>query len=421
MKKQLLFIHAKSFLASWFLILPLTTLGQLSIEDCQEKARNNYPLIRQLDLIGKSAEYSISNANKAHLPQFSINAIGGYLINGLPAAPGTESENGTTKVILVGQLNQTIWDGGATKARKDIIQTNSDVEKANIEVALYTVKERVNQLFFSILIIDEQLRNVNILRQNLQRNLSRMKQSVDNGLAYTSDADELRVELLKIDQRKDEFTFTRKAYINMLGLLIGESLNENVQLTKPTLPETLSPEIHRPELVLYSYQRNAAEEQNKQSKVNLMPKIGLLAFGVSINPGTKFGAGTLSSLSIAGVSASWNTAGLYLDKNIRQQTRINMDRIRNQEETFLFNTNLQATQQNNEIEKQKSILMKDDEIIALRSAIKKSYELKYQNGMCSVNDMILAVNTESEASSNKTLHEIQLMLSLYNYKTTTGN
>lgn len=414
----------KKILCICLLLMPGTiAFSQLTLDQCQEKARANYPLIRQMELIDKSAEFSISNANKAYLPQISLTAIEGYLISGLPAmAPGVPSENGSFKFIGIGQLNQTLWDGGATRAQKEIIQSNVEVDKANIEVSLYAIKERVNQLYFGVLVISEQLKQLEILKQNLERNLNRVQLSVNNGLAYTSDADEVKVELLKIEQRRDEFTFTRKAYLSMLGLMIGEQLLDGTELAKPVVSDfNTSLTINRPELSLYSYQRHLAEEQNKMSKANYMPKIGLLAFGVKLAPGAAFGAGSLESLSIAGVSVSWNTMGLYRDKNNREQTKINMDRIQNQQETFVFNANLQLAQQSNEIDKQKSILAKDAEIMSLRTAIKKAYETKHQNGVCSVNDLILAINSESDAASNKALHEIQLMLSVYNYKTISGN
>lgn len=418
----------KSFLQLSFSLLSLvwfinSASAQLTLEDCQAKARANYPLIKQLDLIQKTTEYNLSNANKAYLPQISLTAIEGYLISGLPAfIPGAPTENGTFKFIGLGQLSQTIWDGGATKSQKNYIQSNTEVEKSSVEISLYAIRERVNQLYFGILLVNEQLNQIKLLRENLERNLSKVKQAAENGLGYNSDADEVRVEILKIDQKSDEFQFARKSYLGMLSLMIGEPLSDEVQLQRPLLEEVpSSPNINRPELTLYNYQRQLTQVQNQQSKAAYMPKIGLLAFGVRLSPGASLGAGSLESLSIAGASLSWNTMGLYRDRNNRELAKIQMDRIQNQQETFLFNTNVQLTQFQHEIEKQKSILSKDSEIMKLRSSIRKAYELKYQNGVCTVNDLVGAVNAESDAASNLALHEIQLLLSVYNFKNTSGN
>ncbi len=409
----------------WFLpiLLSLPAEAQLQLSACQEKARANYPLIRQLALIEKTAEYNISNANKGYLPQLSITAIEGYLISGLPAfVPGGSTDNGTFKLIGLGQLSQTIWDGGATKTQKDIVHSNTEVERANIEVTLYSIRERVNQLFFGILMVNEQINQMKLVKDNLQRNLAKIEQSAENGLAYKSDADEVRVEIIKVDQRNDEFLFTRKAYVVMMSLMIGEPLRDDVQLERPPMEELgTTVTITRPELTLYEYQRQLAQQQNKQSKVGYMPKIGFLALGIRLAPGTKLGAGSLESLSIAGLNLSWNTSGLYRDRNTRQITQISLQRIQNQQETFLFNTNLQLAQVQQDLEKQKSILGKDSEILRLRNSIRNAYELKYQNGICSVNDLVAAVNAESEAGSNKSLHELQLLMSVYQYKNVSGN
>lgn len=45
---------------------------EITIEECYRKAQANYPLIKQYDLIEKSREYSVSNANKGYLPQISF-------------------------------------------------------------------------------------------------------------------------------------------------------------------------------------------------------------------------------------------------------------------------------------------------------------------------------------------------------------
>lgn len=98
-----------------------TANGQITIDGCQEKAKANYPLIRQYDLISKSADYTVSNANKAYLPQVSVTGIGGYIFAGLPefSAPGaTSGDKNKAQFIGIAQINQTIWDGRDTRTQK---------------------------------------------------------------------------------------------------------------------------------------------------------------------------------------------------------------------------------------------------------------------------------------------------------------
>src|SRR6188768_109832 len=124
----------------YLLILVGTAMAQsLNIDSCYVFATRNYPLIKQYELIEKTKEYNLSNANKAYLPQLSITAIEGYVFGGLPSfGPSTgESEGSNFTFIGIAQLNQTIWDGGATKTQKKIIKASSETDKASLDVSLY--------------------------------------------------------------------------------------------------------------------------------------------------------------------------------------------------------------------------------------------------------------------------------------------
>jgi hypothetical protein len=92
-----------------------------------------------------------------------------------------------------------------------------------------------------------------------------------------------------------------------------------------------------------------------------------------------------------------------------------------QKETFLFNNNLVTKQQRNEVEKIQSTLKSDDEIISLRQNIKKSTQNKQINGTASVSDLIRDVNAENQARQLKSLHEIQLLMNIYQLKNNTNN
>jgi outer membrane protein TolC len=413
-------------LLSFFLLFGLCSAhGQITIEGCQDKAKANYPLIKQYDLIAKSSDYTISNANKAYLPQLSVTGIGGYIFAGLPefSSPGsTSGEQNKAQFIGIAQINQTIWDGGATHTQKDIAKSMAEVEKSSVDVSLYSIRERVNQLFFGILLIDEQNKQLDILYDQLKLSLNKVRLSKENGLAYASDVDEVNAEMLTLEQKKIEFNYTRKGYVQMLSYLIGEKLEEIVKLEKPILIEAVdNGSNHRPELSLYANQLKLVESRSEINSVSLMPKIGLLGAGVLIEPGMNFGSSKFNGLALAGISMSWSTAGLYKNSNNKDLDKIEMDKINNQQETFLFNNKLQLTQANSDIEKQKAIIAKDAEIIKLKGNIKKSQQLMYDNGISPMNDLLSAINKESEAVGNQALHNVQLLMSIYNYKTISGN
>jgi len=396
----------------------------LNIDSCYTLAVRNYPLIKQYELIEKTKEHTLSNAGKAYLPQVSVTAIEGYIFGGLPEigpGGGSQSSNGF-KFIGLAQVNQTIWDGGATKTQKNIINASSETEKASIDVVLHDLRSRVNQLYFGILLVDEQLKQLEVQNNILNNNINRIKQLQDNGLAYKTDLDEIKVEQLKLNQQRTEFNYVRNGYVTMLSLLIGAKINEQTTLQKPLVSsQPADLQIMRPELSLYKNQRNLVNAQSAMQRVNLMPKIGLLGAGVVFAPGINFGSSKLSSVGVAGLSASWNIGGLYKNSNEKQLTQQALNKINVQEETFLFNTKLQVTQSSADIDKQRAILAGDEEIVSLRKSIREGYQLKYDTGAGPLLDLLNATEKESEARKQKALHEMQLLMTLYNYKTITGN
>jgi hypothetical protein len=271
-------------------------------------------------------------------------------------------------------------------------------------------------------VIDEQLKQLEILTENLERSLKNVRLTHENGLTYKSDVDEVKSEMLNIGQRRIEFNYTRKGYADMLGFMIARPLGNDARLEKPVVIESYAALPNkRPELGLYAGQQKLVDASSSFDKVSLMPKFGVMALGVLIEPGITFGTETINSLALAGLSLSWNIGGVYKYGTNKKLNQVKLDRISNQQETFLFNNNLQLKQGSNEIEKEKEILRNDEEIMLLKSRIRDAYQLKYDNGVCSMNDLITSINRESEARCNQALHSVQLLMSLYNYKTKTGN
>jgi outer membrane protein TolC len=193
-------------------------------------------------------------------------------------------------------------------------------------------------------------------------------------------------------------------------------------LQKPLLSAQLSDlQIIRPELSLYKSQRNLINAQSEMQHVNMMPKLGLLGAAVLITPGVNFGTSKISTLGVAGVSASWNISALYRNSNEKQLTQLSLSKIDVQEENFLFNTKLQLTQASANIEKQKAVLAGDDEIVELRKTIREGYQSKYDAGASPLFDFLNAAQKETEARAQKAMHEMQLLTTLYDYKTISGN
>ena len=426
----------KLFINYLLLFLPLGIFAQsLTIESCQEKAKANYPLVKQYGLIEQTARYNIDNANRGYLPQLTLSAKATYQsdVTQIPAflAPKDPS---TGKPIPITQLSkdqyqavleasQLIWDGGAICAQNKITKAGTEMEKQKLEVDLYTLKDRVNQLFFGILLLDEQLKQTNILKNDLQINYNRVLSLMQNGVASQPDVDAIKVELINVDQRITDINNTRKTYGIMLAALTGLEINDKTELLKPetdlsVLNETAN---HRPELSLFDAQAKLYENQKSLVTAANLPRVGAFVQGGYGLPALNMFDPNFAGFYIAGLRLSWNISGFYTQKDNLNKLDVNKKTVGIQKETFLFNNNLLTKQQRNEVEKIQSGLKSDDEIIRLRENIKKSTQARQVNGTASVSDLIRDVNAENQARQLKSLHEIQLLMNVYQLRNNINN
>lgn len=420
----------KLLITSLLFLGHLTAFAQLTIEDCYTKAQENYPLIRQYNLIEKTKEYNLSNANKAYLPQvtFSAKATHQSDVTKLPIDFSQLGIQGVDIPTLSKDqynasldVNQIIWDGGAIKSQKEGVETAAEVSKKNVEVSIYAINERINQLYFGILLADAQTRQIQLLQDELERNYKLIESYVQNGIANQADLDAVKVDILKAKQHEVRFINTKKAYIEILSTLIGEELSENTEFAKPVPVRPFTHTINRPELDLYNAQIQNLAIKDREITSGLMPKLGLFATGGYGKPGLNMLQDNFEAYYIAGVRLSWNIGNFYTLRNNRKTIQSNIESIENQRETFLFNTHLDVTQKNNHIDNYYEQLKYDDEIIALRGSVKRASEVKMANGTISGSDLTRDINAEQMAIQEKILHETELLLAIYNLKFATNN
>ena len=324
------------------------------------------------------------------------------------------------QVVL--ELQQKIWDGGGIRMQKKQTTAEAEIEKERLNVDMYALNSRVNDLYFGILLLDEQLRQNELLQDELERNYRQITAYVENGIANLADLDAVKVEQLNTRQKRVVLVSSRVAYLKMLSLLVGEELSQETTLEKPVPQNEVSAvsEIHRPELSLFDAQGAGLQVQEKALNVRHLPQFGLFVQGAYGNPGLNMLKNEFSPYYIAGVRLSWNFGSLYTLKNDRRVIENKRQQLDNNRDVFLFNTRLQMTQQDQAIRSLEKQMQDDNEIIRLRTNIRKAAEAKVANGTLTVTEMLRELTNESLARQSKALHEIQRLMGIYQLKYTTN-
>jgi outer membrane protein TolC len=283
------------------------------------------------------------------------------------------------------------------------------------------VKERVNNLFFGALLIEEQLAQLELIRKDINTSLQEVESSIKNGVAFKTNADILQAELLKTDQRAIELKAGRQSYMLMLGIFIGQELGAGTTLQRPAdIQASEDPAITRPELALYNYQSQLFTAQQQLNGTKVLPRIGFFVQGGFGQPGLNMLNPDFASYYIGGLRLNWNLSGFYNTKRDREQLNINLLGVNVQKDLFMFNTNLTLKQQHTDIAKLNDLIAVDQQIIELRTKIKTTAKAQLDNGVITANDYLRELNAEDQARQNLSLHQIQLLMTEYNYLATTG-
>jgi outer membrane protein TolC len=417
---------------TWPTLLVLFT-GKLMAQNIQainlpkayELAEANYPVTKQTKLIEQTANLSIENLNKGYLPQLTLSGQATYQseVTKVPVTiPGFSIESPSKdQYKVVADVNQLIYDGGAIKQQKVVQQLTATVDNQKVAVELYQLKDRINQIYLGVLYIDEQQKQIGLIKEDLQTGIKKVEAQVNNGVAFRSNLNVLKAELLKTNQRTIELKATRKGLLETLALFLGQPLDENMTLEKPVVASfATGTEVSRPELKLFQEQTNLISQQNNLIKSKNLPKASVFAQGGYGRPGLNFLTNDFDLYYVAGVRFNWSLSNLYTKKKEKEIVEINKRIVDIQKETFLLNTNTQLKQQQSEIEKLNQLIATDNDIIDLRQQVKESARAQLENGVITANDYLDEVNAEDQARQTRITHQLQLLQAQINYQTISG-
>ncbi len=422
-------MNMKKIMTSLALIILSSGSWAQTLEECQQAAEKNYPLIKQYGLIAKTTQLTVKNIQKGWLPQVTASAQATYqsAVTAWPESMQTMYQQmglnmkGLRKdQYKIGvDLQQTIYDGGAISSQRNIAQQDGKVEEAQTETNLYQVRRRVNEMYFSLLLLNEQIQLNEDVKALLQSSEEKLSAMVKGGTAATSDLDNVRAERLSVEQQNENLKQQKLMLQRMLSVFCGLEVN-NTQ--KPAPIQIASSVNNRPEMRLYNSQLELTKAKEKALDTQLRPKLGLFAQGFYGYPGLNMFEDMMNrkwSLNgIVGVKLSWNVSAFYTHKNDKARLNAQREMIENAREVFLFNNKLEEIQQSENISRYQTMMKSDDEIIVLRTNVRKAAESKLAHGIIDVISLLREINNENAAKTQQSIHEIDMLKEMYNLKYT---
>ncbi len=415
------------------MLLPLMGQAQ-TLEECQRSAERNYPLIRQYDLIGKTTQLTVSNISKGWLPQVSV-SVQGTLQNDVVSWPdemqsvyrqiGLDMKGLQKDQYKIGiDVSQTVYDGGVIRHQKNVAECKGDVEEAQTEVTMYQIRRRVNEMYFGLLLLDEQIALNSDLQELLANNERKFCQMYTHGTAAESDYLNVKAERLKVMQQFTNLQSQRRSLARMLGAFCGMKINKVEKPVRIYDGKQLL-DIRRPELKVIDAQLRLANAQEKSLHATLMPRLGVFAQGfygyLGYNMFKDMMRHELSLNGMIGARLLWNIGVLYTHKNDKAKIQLQRDMMETNRDVFLFNNKLEQIQLQDNIERYNRLMTDDDEIISLRSSVRKAAESKLTHGIIDVNDLIKEINAENNALKQKRIHETEMLKEMYDLKYATNN
>ena len=416
------------FIVAILLILASTTTAQ-TLEECQKAAEKNYPLIKQYGLIAQTTELTVSNIQKEWLPKIAVSAQATYQSNVVAWPERIQSIYQQMGLAMKGlkkdqykmaiDLQQTLYDGGTIASKHAIARQEAKVQEAENQTKLYQVHHRVNEMYFALLLLNEQIKLNNNVKSLLLSSENKLAAMVKSGTAATSDLDNIKAERLSAEQQYTSLKAEQQMLQHILTTFCGIKV-ENVQKPTPVSTDILT--NNRPELQLFNSKLKLSEAQEKALNTRLHPTLALFAQGYYGYPGMNMFNDMIDHKwrlnGIVGVKLSWNVGALYTRKNDKARLRLQRELIENERKVFLFNNSMEQIRQNSNINRFKTMMQTDKEIIALRTNVRKAAESKLLHGIIDVNSLLREINNENAAKVQWAIHEIDMLKEMYNLKYT---
>lgn len=422
----------KNILLSLSVFLFMGMAQAQTLEECQQAAEKHYPQIRQYGLIEKTTNLTVANIAKGWLPQISASAQATYqsdvaawpeTMQGMMQQLGVPIKGLSKTQYRMGvDIYQLVYDGGALQAQQAVARSKGRVESAQMEVNLYALRQRVHEMYFSLLLLSEQIELNKDLQTLLSANAQRLEVMLKGGTAAECDWQSVKAEQLSAEQQGITLKSQLQTLEHLLSLFCGIEVKHPQKPVLSTLCDQQT--VERPELRAFELQLQVLGAQEKAISSALRPKLGFFAQGFYGYPGYNMFEDMMhhrwSLNGMVGAKLVWNLSAFYSWKKDKSKIQQQREIIENNRQTFLFNNQLQQTETKENMKRFRELMNSDEALLQLRTAVRKAGESKLSSGIIAVSDLLRDINAENAARVQETIHEIEWLKQVHQQYITLG-
>ena len=432
--RRLLFIlwAGCSFFSLWNPASRLAAQETLCLDSCVQWAEQNYPLVEQLQLMDRSRDYNLKNINTGYILRANITAFGGYM-EGLPDLSSMGMDLDPYRIAGIVQIEQPIWDGGRLQNQKKIARAEAEVNKRAVEIKMAELKDKVSEIYFGILLAQTQREQLQLQTQTLEQSLKTLKSAAKEGSAFTADADAVEAKLLQIEQQGVQLRSSERAYRRMLSIFIGRTVNENTKLEVPTVVLHQEDDFSlRPEMALFEHRKQLLDAYNPGAG-EVLPRLSLQGMGLMVwpavkMPGSRDPSGNVvkegqewNHIFMGGLNLSWPIGGrTYTMGYDKKRLKVEKEIVEREKESFEMGQQITLSRQNEMLSQWDELIAYDERIIDLLSNRTRALFSRHKNGVVPITEWLQALSEENNARQNKAMHEIEKMMTRYQYNRTLG-
>lgn len=405
------------------LLLSINSNAQqtLTLEDCYSLVTKNYPLSKQTGFIQQKSRYEIDALSKGKLPKIDVNAQATYQseVIGLPATlPGVQSLNKDQYRATL-DINQLIYNGGVIDASAKLKEAQTKTQQQQIEVSLYQLKSRINQYYFTILLLQEKKALSLSKKELLGSKVKEVKSAVKFGAILPASEQVLEAEIIKINQQLTEIRFENIKLLNNLSELTFTKIDAETILILPISNPNYT-NATRPEIAFYDLQNEQLEFSKSVISKSNLPKINAFGQAGYGNPGLNMLDNSFQTFYVVGLKANWNVFDWGKNKTDKKALDISKEIVTSEKETFELNNKMQLEELDYEVKKMEELLLSDGEIIQIREKVIKSSDAQLKNGVITSSEYLVELTNLFEAKNILKTHEVQLAATKSNYEIIKG-